>query len=344
MASRSGGRGRAGKMKAVRVLAADIGGTHTRVLLAEVSTRQVEPLCERHYASSAYPELLPILQAFLGEVEATPAYACLAIAGPITGAAGQQQARVTNLPWQLDAQALAQALAIKRLALINDFAAVAHALPALRAEDRVALQNAPPDAAAPSAVLGAGTGLGQAVLLPHATGYTVLATEGGHVDFAPQTQEQWRILRSLQTLYGHVSYERLLSGAGLAYLYRFLWERRHAAQPAGLLEAPDPAAAVSMAALAGSDEIAVQALHEFVSIYGAQAGNLALNCLPYGGLYLAGGIAPKILTKLQDGTFLQAFNAKGRMAPVTQRVPVWVIVHATPGLLGAAYYAAQLVD
>lgn len=327
------------------VLAADVGGTHTRVMLAEADSQHVTAVREQHYDSAEFADLTPILHDFLASEANIPARACLAIAGPISGTRQHQQAQVTNLPWTLDSRRLAAALGIEKLVLINDFAAVAQALPALGNDHCVNLQTATAQAAAPRAVLGAGTGLGQAMLIPHGKDYKVIATEGGHVDFAPQCDQQWQLLRTLQTQYGHVSYERLLSGNGLVFIYRFLHERRIPGGPTlldSLTDADDPAAIISDAALRRADPLAMEALDQFVAIYGAQAGNLALNCLAYGGLYIAGGIGPKIRAKLTDGTFMQAFNNKGRMASLTRQIPVHLIVHPRPGLLGAARYAASL--
>lgn len=243
---------------------------------------------------------------------------------------------MTNLPWTLDSRTLGESLGIARVTLINDFAAVGHGVVALCEDDLLTLQDGEPQAQSPRAVLGAGTGLGQALLVRCGNHYDVLPTEGGHTDFAPQSDMQQALLRALQLDYGHVSYERLLSGAGLAYIYRHLRQRGGDMPDAG-----GDAAAISAAALAGTDPLAVQALDEFITIYGAQAGNLALTCLPFGGLYVAGGIAPKILARLRDGGFLAAFNSKGRMQPVTRRVPVHVVVHPNPGLLGAALFAGR---
>lgn len=328
-----------------RVLAADVGGTNARLLLADSDGHRYVPIREQHYASADWPDLRPILQDFFATETALPQCACVAIAGPVTGTAEHQQAQVTNLPWILDSQVMADTLGIARVVLINDFAAVAYGIAALDEIDLARLQAGEPRPFAPRAVLGAGTGLGQALLVHCGSHYEVLPTEGGHVDFAPQNEEQCHLLRALRHDYGHVSYERLLSGAGLVYLYEFFRQRRGAAGPDTLAQADlagiDRAAAISQSALAGSDPIAVQALHEFATLYGAQAGNLALTCLPFGGLYVAGGIAPKILTKLLDGSFMDAFNAKGRMAAVTARIPVHVVTHRNPGLLGAALYAAR---
>lgn len=346
-------------MSATVVLAADVGGTHTRVLLAESDGECCTPLREQHYVSADWPDLLPILEDFLpASSTPRPTRACLAIAGPIDNnmcddAGDVQQAQVTNLPWTLASDSLAQRLGIPRLVLINDFAAVGHGIAALGAADLLTLQAGEPQPRAPRAVIGAGTGLGQSLLVWREGYYDVLPTEGGHVDFAPQNDQQVHLLNGLRAQYGHVSCERLCSGSGLAYIYRFLQVRRGVAIPDAIAEAfaqastppsprTDPAAVISRMALAGSDALAQEVLREFVRIYGAQAGNLALTCLSFGGLYVAGGIAPKILPALTDGEFLRAFNAKGRMEKLTRRIPLHIVVHPAPGLLGAALYAGRL--
>lgn len=328
-------------MTAPTVLAVDVGGTHTRAAIAASDGRQCAILREQRYLSAEYPDLLPIVRDFLAAGDERPTHGCIAVAGPIMD--GGRRVRVTNLPWQLDSETLRTALGFARLSFINDFAAVGLGIAALGEDDLVALQSGEPQAQAPRAVIGAGTGLGQALLVWRDGGYAVLPTEGSHADFAPQSDIQIEMLRALQREFGHVSYERLVSGPGLVYLYRFL-RARDAAPAADLTRvAPDrdPAAAVAAAALAGSDPLAVRALDEFTRLYGAQAGNLALASLPFGGLYVAGGIAPKILDKLRDGTFLAAFNAKGRMEAVTRRIPVHVVTHPNPGLLGAALTAGR---
>lgn len=331
-------------MSARTVLAVDVGGTHTRAAIAESDGRRCAILREKRYRSADHPDLLPILQDFLAASHERPLHGCLAVAGPITD--GGRRVRVTNLPWQLDNASLRQALGFERLSFINDFAAVGYGIAALGPEDLVALQTGEPQAQAPRAVLGAGTGLGQALLVWCGDRYEVLPTEGSHVDFAPQDTVQSDLLRCLQREHGHASYERLVSGPGLAFIYRFLRERDVApgADLTDVAPGGDPSAAIATAALAGSDPIAVAALDIFTRIYGAQAGNLALGCLPFGGLYVAGGIAPKILDKLRDGAFLAAFNAKGRMEAVTRRIPVHIVVHPDPGLLGAALFAGRAVS
>lgn len=328
-------------MSTLCVLAVDVGGTNTRTAIAESDGRHCILLREQRYPSADWPGLLPILQNFLAAGSERPVCGCIAVAGPITD--NGHHAQVTNLPWQLQREPFRRELGLEQLTLINDFAAIGHGIAALGADDLVCLQAGEPQPGAPRAVVGAGTGLGQALLIARDSGYEVLATEGGHADFAPQSEAQWQMWGALQRAYGHVSYERLLSGSGIVFIYRFLNERHGAAHGDILQASPgiDPAAAVAQAALAGSDQIAVRAVDEFVRIYGAQAGNLALNCLPFGGLYVAGGIAPKILDKLRDGTFLAAFNAKGRMETVTRRIPLHIVVHPNPGLLGAALTAGR---
>lgn len=336
-------------MSATVVLAADVGGTTTRVLLADSDGARCTTLREQHYVSADWPDLLPILEDFLAASSTPrPTRACLAIAGPVDDDGAAQQAHVTNLPWTLDSRGLAERLGIPRLTLINDFAAVGHGIAALDATDLLTLQAGEPQPRAPRAVLGAGTGLGQSILVWRAGHYDVLPTEGGHADFAPQNDQQTHLLNSLRADHGHVSCERLCSGPGLAYIYRFLQERRGIAIPDAIAQAfaqapapGDPAAAISRMALEGSDALARESLTEFIRIYGAQAGNLALSCLPFGGLYVAGGIAPKILPALTDGEFLRAFNAKGRMEKLMRRMPLHIVVHPTPGLLGAALYAGR---
>jgi glucokinase len=329
----------------VRVLAGDIGGTKTLIQLADIGPGRYRVLLEQRYDSQAYPDFLPLVRDFLREVrDLEPAdSACFAIAGPVIG----QRGKVTNLPWQLNADTLAYELSVRAVRLINDFQAVGYGIEALRDQDLAVLQLQSGDARvyAPCAVIGAGTGLGQGILVWDDDHYEPLPTEGGHTDFAPTDERQIALLRYLMERYGHVSYERVLSGPGLVNIYEFLRDSMPKRESSGLrqaMEAGDPAAAISQAALAGTDELAAEALDLLVRIYGAQAGNLALACLPYGGLFIAGGIAPKILEKLRSGTFMQSFLAKGRMTPVLTGVPVKIILNAKVGLLGSALAASRL--
>jgi glucokinase len=328
----------------MNVLAGDIGGTKTLLQLAEVDGSGCRVLYETRFESGAWSSFLPMLEEFLrtAPLSSPIETICFAVAGPVDGA----RATVTNLPWEnLNATSLTDRLGVPRVLLINDFQAVGYGLMGLAAADVAVLQEGRERLRAPRALLGAGTGLGQGILVWQSDRYEPLATEGGHVDFAPVDEEQLELLRFLMTRHDHVSYERLLSGSGLVTLYQFL---RGPQAPETALEAAladpqcDPAAVISNAALAANDPVAVRTLRLFARIYGQQAGNLALTCLAGGGVYLAGGIAPRILPFLQDGAFLHSFQAKGRMGRLLTEMPVRVVLNPQVGLLGAAMAAARV--
>ncbi|MEE8428074.1 MAG: glucokinase [Gammaproteobacteria bacterium] len=328
----------------MRVLAGDIGGTKTLLALVECDGNHCTILHKARYASADYTHLIPMLTLFLAESgEPAPARACFAVAGPVAIRGKGQTAQLTNLLWKLDTADLSSTLNIKHVRLVNDFQSVAYGIEALHDQDLITLQKGNPQAQEPRAIIGAGTGLGQAVLCWHGDRYNAIPSEGGHTDFAPQDIDQIGLLSKLMGDFGHVSYERLLSGSGLARIYWHLQQRSN--QPSlPELETPgiDVASAVSRMALQDKDPVARQALDMFVAIYGAQAGNLALTVLARGGVYLAGGIAPKILPKLTDGSFIAAFTNKGRMAEVNRSIPVYVIGNPETGLLGAALLAGRL--
>lgn len=322
------------------VLAGDIGGTKTHLGIAVSEPGGSRLVYERRFPSSDWPEFLPLARAFLAEAGArgltAPEVACLAVAGPVQ----EQRVAVTNLPWVLDARQLSTTLGIARVRLINDFEAAGEAVAGLGPEQVVVLQRGQSRARATRAVLGAGTGLGQALLLWHEDGYVVHPTEGGHVDFAPTTEAQAGLWRYLVSRRGRASYEDVLSGPGLVSIYRYLCSQSAVAARA-LLAAPDPAAAVAAAALQGEDALADQALSLFVEVYGAQAGNLALTSMALGGIFLAGGIAPKILPRLQSDAFIRAFRSKAPMQGLLERVPVRVVTEPKLGLLGAVAAARR---
>lgn len=327
-------------MSLLRVLAADIGGTKTLLQLAEFTPGTARPqrvLREARYDSAAYADLVPLLQDFLRD-DAGPLHgACLAVAGPVRGDATQQTATLTNLPWQLDSQYLATALGLPVVRLINDFQAVGHGIAAVSHAELIALHDRPAQPQAPRLVLGAGTGLGVALLIPCSGRYEVFPTEAGHMDFGSGDALQDGLLAFLRAEFGHVSWERLVSGPGLVNIYRYLLARDRAADNAGLLQAADPAAAI-----AGADDgRAAAAVALFARLYGAIAGNLALACLARGGVYLAGGIAAKILPHLQQGGFAHSYTDKGRMRPVVEDIPVHVVTNPQIGLLGALLVAAR---
>jgi glucokinase len=332
----------------MKVLAGDLGGTKTLLMIGACRGAQVTSLYEQRYDSAAFANLLPMVQTFLraaGDHAQGVERACIAVAGPVTETPDGQSASITNLPWRFDSSSLATQLGIARVRLINDFQGVGYGIEALGEEDIVTLQMGAPRACGPRVVLGAGTGLGEGVLVWAHDFYEVLPSEGGHADFAPTDVEQIELLRALLTEFDHVSCERLICGHGLVRIYEFL-RARHAAPESEALRAAmaqgDAAAAISAAALAKSDRLAQSALDLFARLYGAQAGNLALTVLATGGVYIAGGIAAKILDKLRDGAFMKAFLAKGRMAALLADMPVRVVINTRVGLLGAALAASRL--
>ncbi len=324
------------------VLAGDIGGTKTLLQLAEFEAGALRPrrIVRAHrFDSAAYDGLASMVREFLGDDCSPRLQACFGVAGPVAGGLQRQTAQLTNLPWQLDSVALTAELGVGTVRLVNDFAAVGYGIEALVPDDVQVLQERSPRGDTPRVVLGAGTGLGVALLLPCNDGYSIVPTEGGHTDFAPADPLQEGLLAFLRAELGHVSWERLVSGPGLVSIYRYLLSR-DGADPAGdpLLQAPDRAAAI-----AGSETPRARAaLDLFVSLYGAFAGNVALMTLAYGGVYLAGGIAPKLLPHLQQGTFARTFADKGRMRPVLEAMPVYVVTNPQAGLLGALLAASRL--
>lgn len=328
------------------ILAGDIGGTKTFLQLAEVDGTDLRPLGERRYPSAQFPDLELIVEDFLageGAARTPPACACFAVAGPVRA----QRARITNLPWSLDAELLQQRLGIANVVLINDFQGCGYGVNALGPDGVLVLQAGEPVPGGTRALLGAGTGLGQALLVWTGERYRVLGTEGGHVDFAPRDALELELLDHLLRTHHRVSYETLLSGRGLVRIFEFLRESGRSEpgrELADVLRESDPAAVIAEYALAGRDPLAQQALERFVAIYGAQAGNLALSCLPTGGLYIGGGIAPKILPALQEGRFMEAFRAKAPMAEVLASIPVSVVLDDRVGLYGAREVARELVE
>jgi glucokinase len=320
-------------------LAGDIGGTKTRLALAEVAGTKVDIVHEASFPSRGYETFDALLGEFLATVE-SPAHAAFGIAGPVQGSVVQ----TTNLPWRIDADELLARYGFA-CALLNDLEATASGIPALNESDLLTLQPGVPDAAGNAAVIAAGTGLGEAGLYWDGRRHRPFATEGGHASFSPGDELEMTFFLYLRQQFGHVSWERVVSGMGLFSLYQFMCLYRKAEPPQWLADEMrdgDAAAAISNAALAGRDEICVETLQRFVSLYGVEAGNLALKIMSRGGLYLGGGIAPKILPLLRDGVFIEAFLNKGRMRPLLEAMPVRVILNDRAALLGAALSASQL--
>jgi len=330
------------------IIAGDIGGTKTLLQLADFKGGKIgDVIYEHRYVSADYANLAPMVQEFMqtcgDKLDMSQLTgACFGIAGPVAG----KKAWVTNLSWEMDADDMARTLGIPVVRLINDFAAVGYGIEALGENDMVTLQEGTAINGAPGVLIGAGTGLGQGILAWAGDHYEVLASEGGHADFAPNNDLEMDLLAHLMKRFeGHVSYERVCCGRGLVNIYEFMRDTGVGNESDALkaaMESGDPAAAVSIAACEGTDPLAEKAMETFINIYGAQAGNLALTCLAYGGAYVAGGIAPKIIDKLTDGKFIESFNAKGRMSKLMVNMPVKVVTNARVGLLGAALAATRL--
>jgi glucokinase len=320
------------------ILAGDVGGTKTHLALYELAASVRAPVLERRLPSREYATIEALVHEFLAGVPARPSRTVLGVAGPVV----EQQVEATNLPWRIGATALSAELGGVPVLLINDLEATAWGLPLLDASEVETLHPGTPRPGN-RALIAAGTGLGEALLIWDGKTWWPSASEGGHADFAPRDALEDELLQWLRGRYGRVSYERVLSGPGLADLYRFLAAtgRETASRDvaARFETAGDPGAVVSTAALDGSCARARLALERFVSIYGAEAGNLALKALAVDGVYVGGGIAPRILPLLRSGGFLEAVHDKGRLGPMLARIPVSVLRDDRAALWGAARLA-----
>lgn len=282
-----------------------------------------------------------VLETFLREVRVVPESVCFAVAGPVSCG----EAKITNLPWHLTESTLQAKFSLSHVSLINDFSAVAYGVAALDEFQLKTIQQGELDAEAPRVVLGAGTGLGFAQSIYHNGEWQVMPSQGGHSAFSPANALQCDLLQWLSTQQDYVSNEDLLSGKGLVHLYRYYAERSRqtdSERVRRILALADPAAAISQRAIRGEDDIAMDALNQFIKIYGAVAGNAALFTLALGGVFLGGGIAPKIAGQLCSGTFLESFSRKGKMSNLMSKFPVRIIMNEQVGLWGAALYAAQI--
>ncbi|MGL5081157.1 MAG: glucokinase [Microcoleaceae cyanobacterium] len=352
------------------LLAGDIGGTKTilRLVKAEPAypPKRVPNLTALHevtYPSQDYSDLVPIVLNFmqaartaLGREDLAPETACFGIAGPVVN----NTCNLTNLSWFLQADTLERELKIPQVNLINDFAAIGYGVLALAPEDLQTLQPGEPDDRAPIGVIGAGTGLGEGFVIPCGSGYRVFATEGGHVDFAPRSEVEFQLLGYVKDLYkiDRVSVERIVSGMGITAIYQFLRDRNPSLESAAMgkifhqwkreigkeQKTIDLSAEVSKAATTNDDYLSTQTMNLFVEAYGTEAGNLALKLMPYGGMYIAGGIAAKNLPLMIQDVFLNAFTSKGRMGVLMKKVPIHLVLNPKVGLLGAALCAAQSIQ
>ncbi len=326
-----------------QVLAGDIGGTNARLAVVEVGgavgTRIVH---QARYRSSAAPGLASLVTRFLEETGAGPAVACFGIACPVLDG----DCEAPNLPWAVNRQALAREIGIPRTAIINDFGAVGHGLQSLSDAEVVVLQQGTAVEGGPIALIGAGTGLGQSFLLREGDRYAVHPSEGGHADFSPTNALERDLLAFLALEFGRVSWERILSGPGLGNIYRFLKAAGIAEEQAAVrdeIAANDPAPVITRHGLAGTDPLSLRTLEVFAGAYGTAAGNVALSVLASGGVYISGGIAPKLIRQLTSGVFMEAFRNKGRLSSVGALMPVSVILTDAVALYGAAAVAAHML-
>lgn len=317
------------------ILAGDIGGTNTRLALLEMEDKWPRVIVEQTFPSREHKSLDEIVRQFLGEHGLTIKRACFGVAGPIRN----RRSKPSNLPWVVDADQLATLFGFDAVTLVNDLEANAFGLVALEAKDFAVLNEGAPESEGNTAIISAGTGLGEAALHFEGKMHRPFASEGGHADFAPRNELEIELLRYLIPQFHHVSYERVLSGPGLLNIYTFLRDTGRGEEAAWLadeMQEADPSAVITRAALEGKSELCMRALDLFVSIYGAEAGNLALKVNATGGVFLGGGIAPRIIDKLKSPAFMEAFTAKGRMRPLLEAVPVRVILNDMTALVGAA--------
>jgi len=322
------------------ILAGDIGGTKTRLGLFRITDSRLHLKFEQTFLSKHYPKLEAILKDFLKDQKEISA-ACFGIAGPVI----EDRVTTTNLPWHLDRRSLQRKLSLENVALINDLVANAYGIALLKESD-FTLLNTGKKIKGNAVLISAGTGLGEAILFWNGKQHIPSPSEGGHVEFAPRNHLEMELLEYLFSIFHHVSYEHILSGEGLLRVYQFLRDiKGYGREPQWLskrMVQEDPAKVISETARRRGNRLCVTALDMFTSIYGAAAGNLALQIMAVGGIYVGGGIAPKIIWKLKDGTFMQAFRDKGRLSDVVAHIPVKVIMNDRTALLGTAFYAMEL--
>jgi glucokinase len=321
------------------ILAGDIGGTKTHLAIFSFQDNNLKAEFQKTYPSQEYSGLEPLLQDFLAAGKYPIGRASFGIAGPLVDG----KVHTSNLRWVVDSLSVARTLGLPSVSLLNDLEAAAYGISTLAPEEFLVLNEGVIRRPGNKVLIAAGTGLGETIIFDDGKNYYPLASEGGHADFAARNELEIELLRYLIGRFGHVSYERVISGPGLSNIYDFLKEKAGFTVPGPFEEkiaaAEDRSPLISQAALAGEPEIAVKALDLFVSSYGAEAGNLALKAKAIGGVYVGGGVAPKILSKLQSGTFMQAFNDKGRYRELVSSIPVYVVLNEKAALRGAAYHA-----
>jgi len=320
-------------------LVGDIGGTKTNIVALEKVDKKFKPVFENSYPSKNYDSLRSIVKEVVEETKHEAVSACFGVAGPVKNG----RCEATNLPWLIDSKKIAEVLKIKpeKVFLLNDLEAAAYGIESMEEKDLYVFNKGNPQKYGTKCLLSAGTGLGESIIVWDGTSYKPIPSEGGHTDFAPRTKIEIDLLNYLINKYGRVSYERILCGPGLINVYDFFAETEFKDTPHWLLERfknEDPSAVVSELAMEKKDECCEKTLELFVSVYGAETGNLALKALATGGVYIGGGIAPKILTKMKEGAFMQSFTNKGRLSVMVAQMPVKVILNDKLPLYGCANY------
>jgi glucokinase len=322
------------------ILAGDVGGTKVHLALYSFDHGQLVHVRDERYPANEFSGLQEIVQRFLAE-SSNPEItaACFGVPGPVRGG----RLRLTNLPWTLDSRELSAGLNITHLFLINDLEANGYGIPELTPDQIFTLNEGDPSAVGNRALVSAGTGLGEGVLVWNGKTHIPMASEGGHCDFAARNPLEIELLSWLMEKYsGRVSFERVVSGPGLTNVYTFLRDQKHMEEPAWLrqlMEAEDPNAVIGEVGEEGKSELCAKSLEMFAASYGAEAGNMVLKVLAAGGMYLGGGIAPKMLKTMRGGAFMQAFTDKGRLSEVLIHTPVRIILESRAALMGAAAYA-----
>ena len=327
------------------ILAGDVGGTKVDLALCKFENGQLLTMHDHKFHAREFPGLVQVVEAFLEECRQTLGQpvdvlaACFGVPGPVR----HGRLKLTNLPWVLDSSQLRVDLKIEHVFLINDLEANGYGIGELTPDQILVLSKGDPAAEGNRGLIAAGTGLGEAILVWNGHTYLPMASEGGHSDFAARNEEEIGLLRYLQkTLGGRVSSERVISGIGLANVYAYCRDVKGMEEPPWLkdrMRTEDPNAVIGELGESGASDLCVEALNIFVSAYGAEAGNLALKILSVGGMYVGGGIAPKLLKKMQDGTFMKAFTDKGRLSDLLVQTPVRLILESRAALMGAAAYA-----
>jgi glucokinase len=327
------------------LLTGDIGGTKTSLALYGVETGPREPIAQETFPSAEYPSLEVMVRKFLQRTGYKPAFGTFGLPGPVV----EGRAQVTNLPWVVEEEKLREILQFRVVTLLNDLEAIANSIPVLEGDDLHVINRGELVEGGSKGVVAPGTGLGEGFLIWDGKRYRSCRSEGGHATFAPMDDRQADLMRFLMVRFGHVSCERVCSGLGIPNIYDFLKETGHAPEPAWLAkELEDTSDRTPIIMRAGGDgdpssELCRETLRLFVSILGGEAGNLALKVMATGGMYLGGGIPPRIIPALEKGNFMQAFCGKGRLGIVLERVPVYVITNPQSALLGSACYGLEMM-